>query len=190
MWNSISWRTCEVCKNKKGKVKNSFSDMHLINPLLAHARTCGIPEKITNILQRCAGMRVFQTDRAITEVIIYHCCNRLPRATPRNITQKNLRCIEPAAALRRASMKWRGKKKRPKWALSWPGCLSFAGWEAINYVLEGAQLRYTWWPEPAFKVEMGHFSEMLNTMLETLNSDRRCKTFERVSFNDRLNACN
>lgn len=92
-------------------MKNSFSDMHLINPLLAHARTCGIPEKITNILQRCAGMRVFQTDRAITEVIIYHCCNRLPRATPRNITQENLRCIAPAAALRRASMKWRGKKR-------------------------------------------------------------------------------
>lgn len=32
--------------------------MYLINPPLAHARTCGIPEKITNILERCAGMRV------------------------------------------------------------------------------------------------------------------------------------
>jgi len=32
-------------KNKKGKVKNFFSDMYLINLLLAHARTRGIPEK-------------------------------------------------------------------------------------------------------------------------------------------------
>lgn len=145
--NSISWSTYEVCKDKRGKVKNFLSDMYLINPLLAHARTRGIPEKITNILERCAGMRVFQTDRAITEVIIYHCCDRLPRAAPRNITRENLRCIAPA--LQRTSMKWRGKKKETKMALSWPGCLSFAGWEAINYVLEGAQLRYTWWPEPA-----------------------------------------
>jgi len=45
-------------KDKKGKVKNFFSDMYLINPLLAHARTCGIPEKITNILECCASMRV------------------------------------------------------------------------------------------------------------------------------------
>jgi len=73
-------------------------------------------------------------------------------------------------------------------ALSWLGCLSFTGWEAINYVLEGAQLRYTWWPELALKLKWVSFSEMLNTMLETLNSD--CKTFESASFNDWLNACN
>lgn len=73
-------------------------------------------------------------------------------------------------------------------ALSWPGCLSFTGWEAINYVLEGAQLRYTWWPEPALKLKWVSFSEMLNTMLETLNSDY--KMFESASFNDWLNACN
>lgn len=109
LWNSINWSTYKVCKDKMWKVKNFFSDMYLINPLLAHARTRGIPEKITNILERCAGMHVFQTDRAITEVIIYHCCDRLPRAAPRNITRKNLRCIAPV--LRRASMKWREKKK-------------------------------------------------------------------------------
>jgi len=94
--------------------------MYLINLLLAHARTRGIPEKNHEHTRALCWhtLRVFQTDRPITEVIIYHCCNRLPRAAPRNITRENLRCIALGIATREHQVE--RKKRRPKWSFRDP----------------------------------------------------------------------
>lgn len=131
----IEQRTYKVCKNRVRIVKN-FNDNCMINLLFAHAKTHDILEKNhEHTWELYWRVCVFQIDRAITKVIIYHRYNRQPRVVARNITRENLRYIAPILWHREREKereKKREEKKREKRqdqsdCVSWPSCcLSFA----------------------------------------------------------------